>query len=102
MIASCTPTEEKEQTHTASLVEEDFWQTTAKSDAVEVILMDTEGERTGIATLHQEDEGVVIALDVWGLPEGIHGFHIHEKGLCETPTFQSAGDTIGRASCRDS
>lgn len=58
----------------------------------EVVLMNSEGERTGIATLEQAEEGVLIHLEAWGLPEGIHGFHIHEKGLCKKPDFESAGE----------
>lgn len=57
----------------------------------EVVIMNTEGERTGVATLEQVEEGVQIHLEAWGLPAGVHGFHIHEKGLCETPDFESAG-----------
>src|SRR5699024_6073630 len=35
--------------------------------------------------------GVHIALDAHHLKPGVHGYHIHEHGLCEPPTFESAG-----------
>lgn len=34
---------------------------------------------------------VEIKADVAVLPSGLHGCHIHEKGICEAPDFKSAG-----------
>ncbi|HEX7117976.1 MAG TPA: superoxide dismutase family protein [Longimicrobiales bacterium] len=61
---------------------------TARAD-----LIDARGRKVGEATLHETpNSGVHIELDVSGLRAGaIHGFHIHETGRCETPTFESAG-----------
>ncbi|MEX0760216.1 MAG: superoxide dismutase family protein [Tistlia sp.] len=55
------------------------------------ILIDQQGERVGSAALIETPSGLLIQLDVEGLPAGVHGFHIHETGACETPDFKSAG-----------
>lgn len=34
---------------------------------------------------------VVVLVRARGLEPGFHGFHVHEKGLCEPPAFTSAG-----------
>jgi Cu-Zn family superoxide dismutase len=34
---------------------------------------------------------VEITVEAEELPSGIHGFHIHETGKCQSPDFQSAG-----------
>ncbi|MFO7277157.1 MAG: superoxide dismutase family protein [Pseudomonadota bacterium] len=55
--------------------------------------VDAKGERIGTATLSQAANGVLIALDVKGLPPGEHAFHVHGTGRCEPKTgFKSAGD----------
>jgi|SRR5690625_281485 len=59
--------------------------------SLKVELVDQEGIQVGIATLTEEADGVHIAVDAHHLPEGLHGFHVHEKGICETPDFDSAG-----------
>lgn len=64
----------------------------AKEELIkEVTLQNTEGETIGEAILTQMVNGVLITLDASNLPPGVHGFHIHEKGICEPPTFESAG-----------
>jgi Cu-Zn family superoxide dismutase len=54
-------------------------------------LRDAQGASVGTATLEEGATGVRIALDLTGLPEGPHGFHIHQTGECTAPTFASAG-----------
>jgi Cu-Zn family superoxide dismutase len=55
--------------------------------------IDTSGESTGTATLRDAPEGVLIWVEVSGLPVGEWlGFHIHEFGECDhTDDFESAG-----------
>lgn len=66
----------------------------SESDAQEVMvdMKDVEGADVGTATLTENDDGGVhVDLKVENLPEGVHAFHIHEKGACEAPDFESAG-----------
>src|SRR5690606_30992804 len=60
-------------------------------EPLEVELIDQEGIQVGTALLTEEADGVHIKVDAHHLPEGLHGFHIHEKGICETHDFESAG-----------
>ncbi len=48
---------------------------------------------SGTVTLTETASGVVLVnLDAKGIPEGVHGFHIHETGLCDAADgFKSAG-----------
>lgn len=59
--------------------------------SVEVELMDREGVSVGMAFLKELDKGVEIVVEASHLPEGLHGFHVHENGVCDTPTFETAG-----------
>ncbi|TXC63952.1 superoxide dismutase family protein [Sphingosinicella ginsenosidimutans] len=44
------------------------------------------------ARLTQETDGVRLRVTATGgLPEGVHGIHIHMTGQCEAPGFTSAG-----------
>ncbi len=54
-------------------------------------LVNTQGQKVGEATLAQTPEGVKIVMQVENLPPGEHAFHIHEKGVCATPEFATAG-----------
>jgi len=45
----------------------------------------------GEATLRETVDGVQIHLVLRNLHAGKHGFHIHEKGSCAGPDFESAG-----------
>ena len=49
-----------------------------------------EGKKVGTATVEVLTSAVLIYLDLYDLPPGVHGFHIHENGTCEPP-FKSAG-----------
>jgi len=62
-----------------------------KTNEIEVDLIDQDGISIGVASLSEEKDGVHIQIDAHHLPEGLHGFHIHENGVCDPPTFESAG-----------
>ncbi len=49
-----------------------------------------DGADLGIVTFTQTPAGVLISADLKGLPPGVHGFHLHEKGDCGPP-FTNAG-----------
>jgi Cu-Zn family superoxide dismutase len=55
-------------------------------------IIDADGKALGTATLTQTPHGVLIALDLKGVPAGEHAFHVHEKGVCDAAgKFASAG-----------
>lgn len=64
----------------------------APSTTVEFI--DRDGTETGMATLRAAQEGVLIELEVRGLPAAQWvAFHIHENGECDpADEFESAGE----------
>lgn len=54
-------------------------------------LRNAEGKTVGTATLAALPGGVRLQLAVKDLPPGPKALHIHENGVCEAPTFSSAG-----------
>jgi Cu-Zn family superoxide dismutase len=66
--------------------------TPALAQSASATFIDLQGKDVGKATLTQTPNGVLIALEVHGLSQGAHAFHIHEKGSCDPATkFASAG-----------
>jgi superoxide dismutase, Cu-Zn family len=49
-----------------------------------------DGASAGTVTLSEMAAGVLLKVDLKGLPPGAHGFHVHEVGTCEGD-FSSAG-----------
>jgi Cu-Zn family superoxide dismutase len=41
--------------------------------------------------LRETPGGVLISVDLRGVPPGVHAFHVHATGKCDPPGFQSAG-----------
>jgi Cu-Zn family superoxide dismutase len=62
----------------------------AAAQSAKSSLKNAEGKDVGTAELTQTPSGVLIKLNVTGLPPGEHAFHVHEVGKCEPP-FTSAG-----------
>lgn len=54
-------------------------------------LLASGGAKIGTASMSEGPRGVVIRLDATGLPPGWHGLHLHMKGACSDPKFDSAG-----------
>lgn len=53
-------------------------------------LHDAKGAEVGTARVVDTPAGLLIHVDLHGLPPGERGFHVHEIGQCEPP-FASAG-----------
>jgi len=54
-------------------------------------IVDTTGKRVGGAFFYEGPNGVLMRIEVSGLTPGWHGAHLHQKGVCEGPKFESAG-----------
>src|SRR3954470_3883194 len=54
-------------------------------------LKDAQGKTLGEETLRDSPAGVLVKLDLQGVPPGTHAFHIHTVGKCDAPDFMSAG-----------
>lgn len=65
----------------------------AQAQEATATFLDAEGQEIGSATLAGTPEGVLIAIELAGLPpESWVGFHIHETGSCDhADGHQSAG-----------
>ncbi|MDQ0483907.1 superoxide dismutase family protein [Guptibacillus hwajinpoensis] len=84
-------TSESENNGTMNNGEEEQQQGGEETESITVNMMNQDGEEIGTAELMQQDGGTMIQVDASNLPEGMHGFHIHETGSCEAPDFKSAG-----------
>ncbi len=62
----------------------------AEGATAQAKLVDAQGKEVGTANLEQTPHGVLVTVDLNGLPAGEHAIHIHEVGKCEAP-FKSAG-----------
>lgn len=60
-------------------------------DKLTAAIINTDGTEIGEVTLTEGEDGVSIRVRADRLAPGAHGFHIHEKGECTTPNFESAG-----------
>ena len=59
-----------------------------------------DGKTIGAASLTEGPGGVLMRLDVKGLPPGWHGMHFHEKGDCSDPKFMSTGGHMNMAGAK--
>jgi Cu-Zn family superoxide dismutase len=68
-----------------------------KVAAAAIALVDANGASRGSVSVSEGPNGVTLQIDATGLPEGIHGVHLHEKGRCDGPKFESAGAHLNPA-----
>lgn len=64
---------------------------TSEHKTIQTPLMNAEGKTIGKAVIMQAANGVLIHLEASGLPHGWHALHVHQYGVCEAPSFDSAG-----------
>lgn len=64
--------------------------TIAKKEVKSVALTGANEINFGTVTIEEGPEALVLTVEVDGLSEGWHGFHIHEKGDCTAEDFTSA------------
>lgn len=50
-----------------------------------------DGALLGAVTVSEDPSGLVLNVKGVAMPVGLHGIHLHEKGLCQGPKFESAG-----------
>lgn len=60
-------------------------------ESVNAVLINPDGEEIGTVAISEIAQGLRIFAQAEDLPPGVHAFHIHETGQCETPSFESAG-----------
>lgn len=66
--------------------------TAAAAPMIHADVVGLDGKKLGMVMLQETPAGVLVSADVKGIPAGEHGFHFHQKGLCETATkFDSSG-----------
>jgi len=87
-IAACS--REAEQAPAADNVADANMATPAAAPQT-IALNGPDGRPVGTVTLSEDPNGVTIKLDASAIPAGTHGVHLHEKGMCEGPKFESAG-----------
>ena len=63
------------------------------ADMAAADIVNAAGEVIGKAAFEQTPTGVLISVDVTGLPPGGHGIHLHATGSC-APDFKAAGGHI--------
>ena len=50
-----------------------------------------DGKPLGNVSLSEDASGATLRIAASGMPAGVHGIHLHEKGLCDGPKFETAG-----------
>ena len=64
---------------------------THAADMASADLINIEGAIIGKATFEQTPTGVLMSVDVRGLPPGVHGIHLHATGSCASDFKAATG-----------
>jgi Cu-Zn family superoxide dismutase len=98
VLAACGQEGEPEETEiTAETLAMDAQPSMSADEGARAEIRDAQGNSLGVVELQGTDFGVLLAGNLTGLTPGEHGFHIHETGACEPPTFESAGSHFAPA-----
>jgi superoxide dismutase, Cu-Zn family len=64
-----------------------------KDGSLVVSLIDSTGQDAGTATFKADKKGNLLDIDInlKNMPPGEHAVHIHQKPVCDTPDFMTAG-----------
>ena len=54
-------------------------------------IKNADGKSIGSGSFRETKDGVLMTINVKGLPQGLHAVHVHSVGKCEAPAFTSAG-----------
>jgi Cu-Zn family superoxide dismutase len=60
-------------------------------------MVNGQGQPIGTVSVVQSKFGGLLVLKLAGVPPGTHGLHLHTAGVCEPPTFASAGPHLNPA-----
>lgn len=88
---ACAPAEEPAQEPAEPAVEPAAEPVAAPMVATATLVPAEDAKMTGTATFSQQGDQVTLTVEVEGAPAGMHGFHVHEAGVCEPPDYTSAG-----------
>jgi superoxide dismutase, Cu-Zn family len=54
-------------------------------------MKNAEGRTIGTVALREVPTGVLLKVDLSGVPAGVHAFHVHSVGKCDPPMYTTAG-----------
>jgi superoxide dismutase, Cu-Zn family len=54
-------------------------------------ITDGSGKLIGQGSMSDSKKGVKLTIELKGAQPGLHAMHIHEKGMCQGPKFETAG-----------
>ena len=91
LLSACQQREEPAANETVEANAPAMANEAAPAAAQSAQLVDADGKAIGQVAISEDANGVSLKVTAAGLPAGTHGVHLHEKGMCEGPKFESAG-----------
>ncbi|HEV2044827.1 MAG TPA: superoxide dismutase family protein [Sphingomicrobium sp.] len=93
-LAACSPRDEP--VDNAAVVEDVAPENAVTSNAMAGVpqsfnFIGGDGALLGTVTVSEDPAGLVMNVNGVAMPAGVHGIHLHEKGLCDGPRFETAG-----------